>query len=413
MLDIKFVRENKTLLEKVIKQKKAKANYKKIIAADDKRKKLLALDEELRMERNKISKLGKEGASANIKIKKELGRLVPELEKANRKFKELMFELPNIPARDVPVGASEEDNVVERKVTGAKPAVSEKEVKDHAELGKNLDIIDTESAGSVSGSRFSYLKNQAVLMQFAIINWIMEIMQKEKFIPIIPPVIENFEVARKTGYFETLSDDAYHIKQDPMVLVGTSEQSILPYHMNTVFNEKDLPKRYLGYSTCFRREAGSYGKDVAGIFRSHQFDKLEMVEFCKPEDSEHEHKYLLDLEEKIMKELKIPYQVVKMCTGDLGLPAVRKFDIEAWIPSQKKYRETHSVSSCTDFQARRLNIKYRTPDGKTEFVHTLNGTAVAIGRIMVAIMENYQQPDGTILVPKVLQKYTVFKKITK
>jgi len=225
--------------------------------------------------------------------------------------------------------------------------------------------------------------------------------------------MEKLETARKTGYFEALPDDAYHIKDEQSVLVGTSEQSILPYYMDQILDENDLPKRYIGYSTCFRREAGSYGQDVSGILRQHQFDKLEMVSFVKPKDGEKEHNFLLSIEEKIMKELKIPYHVIKMCSGDLGLPAVRKYDIEAWIPSQNKYRETHSVSDCTDFQARRLNIKYRTKDGKNEYVHTLNGTAVAIGRMLVAILENYQEPDGSVLVPKVLQKYTGFKKIEK
>lgn len=411
MLDIKFIKENKVLVEKAIRDKHVNVDLKKVLELDKKRKELMQKDEALRAERNKVAKLGKSGAELGKKIKKDLQTIEPKLAKVNAEFDQLMYQLPNPPAKDVPVGKNEKDNKVLKKVAGIKCKLSDNEIKNHQTLGKNLDIIDTDQAAKVSGSRFCYLKGEAVLLQFALVNWIMEMLTREKFIPIIPPILENFSVARGTGYFEALSDDAYHIKQDPMVLVGTSEQSIVPYHKDFIFKENDLPKRYIGYSTCFRREAGSYGKDVIGIFRCHQFDKLEMVSFTKPEDSDKEQEYLLSIEEKIMKELKIPYQVIKMCSGDLGMPAVRKYDIEAWIPSQKQYRETHSVSSCTDFQARRLNIKYRTKEGKVEYVHTLNGTAAAIGRMLIAIMENYQQPDGTVLVPKVLQKYTNLKVI--
>jgi len=411
MLDIKYIREHKEEIERAIRYKKIKVNLKKVLAADEKRKKLLQEDEELRARRNQVAKLGKNGIKDGKKIKKELQRLEPRLAKITREYTDLMYLLPNPPAKDVPAGKSEEDNIVVRKVTGCKLDLKEKEIKNHAFIGKNLDIIDSERAGKVSGSRFTYLKNQAVLLQFALVNWIMEMLAHEKFIPIIPPIIANYSVARGTGYFEALSDDAYHLKDEPQILVGTSEQSVVPYHQGEILKEEELPKRYLGYSTCFRREAGSYGKDVQGIIRQHQFDKLEMVVFAKPADSDKEQEFLLSLEEKIMKELKIPYQVVKMCSGDLGLPAVRKYDIEAWMPAEKRYRETHSVSNCTDFQARRLSIKYRTKDGKTEYVHTLNGTAVAIGRMLVAIIENYQQSDGTVSVPKALQKYTGFKEI--
>lgn len=413
MLDIKFVRENKKQMERVIENKGFKVDLVKILKLDEERRELLQQDEELRAERNKVTKLGKKGISQGKKIKKELQKLEPKLAKIEKEFKGLIYQLPNPAAKDVPVGKNEEDNVVIRKVSGVKCQVSGKAIKDHVQLGKNLDLIDSQQAAKVSGSRFTYLKNEAVLLQFALINWVVEILLKEKFIPLIPPVLEKLETARGTGYFEALSDDAYHLKQDPLVLVGTSEQTIIPYHMDQILAEKELPKRYFGYSSCFRREAGSYGKDVWGILRQHQFDKLEMISFSRPEDSDKEHEYLLSLEEKIMKELRIPYQVSKMCTGDLGLPAVRKYDIEAWLPSQKKYRETHSTSSCSDFQARRLNIKYRQKNGQREFVHTLNGTAVAIGRMLVAIMENYQKKDGSIAMPKVLQKYCGFKEIKR
>jgi len=216
------------------------------------------------------------------------------------------------------------------------------------------------------------------------------------------------------GYLEHGGEEeTYHFAKDGLYLVGTSEQSIGPYYMDEVLNEKDLPLRYVGYSTCFRREAGSYGKDTKGILRVHQFDKVEMFSFTKPEDSDKEHDFLLSMEEKLVQGLEIPYRVVKMCTGDLGISAARRYDIECWMPSQNQYRETHSTSTCTDFQSRRLNIRFRNKDGKLELTHTLNGTAFALGRIMIAILENYQQADGSIKIPEVLHKYIGIKEIKK
>jgi seryl-tRNA synthetase len=244
----------------------------------------------------------------------------------------------------------------------------------------------------------------------------MDTLKKERFIPIIPPVILKEEMATGTGYFEaTDKNEAYYLPEDKMYLAGTSEQPLVAMHAGEILNEKDLPLRYLGFSTCFRREAGSYGKDTKGILRVHQFDKLEMVIYSKPEDSKKEHELLLSMEEKLMKLLGLPYQVINICTGDLGRPAAAKYDIETWLPSENKYRETHSTSNCTDFQARRLNIRYRDKSGKVVFVHTLNGTAFAIGRILIMLMENYQDPkgtpDGSIKIPKALQKYCGFSRI--
>jgi seryl-tRNA synthetase len=411
MLDIKLIRENAKEIQHAIKTKGSDIDIEKLLKIDDSRRELIKKEEYLRAEKNKVAKLGKSGVEEGKRIKEELQKLEPKITKINEEFTNLMYQIPNVPAKDVPIGKDDKENKVIKKEKGIKLAVSAKNIKDHAELGKLLDLIDTEQASKVSGSRFAYLKNEAVLLQFALVNFVFDILIKEKFIPIIPPLMEKFEVARGTGHFETLSDDAYHLKQDDLILIGTSEQTIVPYLSEKILGSKDLPKRYVGYSTCFRREAGSYGKDVQGIIRQHQFDKLEMVSFTKPEDSEKEHQMLLSLEEKIVKSLEIPYQVLNICTGDLGLPAAKKYDIECYLPSQDRYLETHSTSNCTDFQSRRLNIKYRTDDGKTAYVHTLNGTAVAIGRMLIAIIENYQQEDGSIIVPKVLQKYTGFKEI--
>jgi len=273
-------------------------------------------------------------------------------------------------------------------------------------------VIDVKRASKVCGTRFGYLKDEAVVLEFALIRLAFDTLLKEGFRPLIPPAIISLESMKSMGYLEHGGEnDMYILDKDKMVLVGTAEQSIGPMHKNEILTEKELPKRYVGFSTCFRREAGSYGKDTRGIFRVHQFNKVEMFSFIKPEDSDKEHEYFLSLEEKLMRELELPYRVVKMCSGDLGDPAARKYDVEAWFPSENRYRETHSTSTCTDFQARRLNIKFKEKNGEIKFVHTINGTAFS-ERPILAILENYQQKDGSVLVPKVLRKYTGFKKIT-
>ena len=273
-------------------------------------------------------------------------------------------------------------------------------------MGEKLDLIDVKRAAKVAGSRFGYLKNAAVLLEFALVRYGLDQLLKEGFIPVLPPVMVKEPMMQAMGYLEHGGEaETYHFKKDKLYLVGTAEQSLGPMHSDEVFAEKDLPRRYVGFSTCFRREAGSYGKDTRGIFRVHQFDKLEMFVFAHPDRSDEEHEYLLSLEEKLVQALNLPYQVVKMCSGDLGHPAARKYDIECWFPGQNRYRETHSVSTCTDFQARRLNIKYQSAgDNQLRFVHTLNGTYFA-QRLILAILENYQQKDGSVVIPAVLQPY--------
>jgi seryl-tRNA synthetase len=249
-------------------------------------------------------------------------------------------------------------------------------------------------------------------LELALINYCFDMLIKEGFIPVFPPVLINRASMGAMGYLEHGGDaEIYNLAKDDLFLVGTSEQAIGPMHSGEIFSEHELPLRYVSFSTCFRREAGASGKDTKGILRVHQFDKIEMFCFTTPETSDKEHDFLLSLEERIVRGLGLPYQVIKMGSGDLGLPAARKYDIETWMPSQNKYRETHSTSTCTDFQARRLNIKYRDNQGKKEYVHTLNGTAVAIGRMIIAIIENNQQKDGSIKVPDALIKYTGFKEI--
>ncbi|OGH06315.1 MAG: serine--tRNA ligase, partial [Candidatus Levybacteria bacterium RBG_13_35_9] len=318
-------------------------------------------------------------------------------------LKQWLLKVPNPAKDDVKVGKDDRENEVLRKV--GKPARFAFTPKDHLELGEKLDIIDVSRASKVSGARFAYIKNEGVLLEFALVQFALETLIKEGFTPVVPPVLLKTEVMKGLGYMENGGDeDMFHIEKDGFTLVGTAEHAIVPMHMDETFSAKELPRRYVGFSTAFRREAGSYGKDTRGILRVHQFDKVEMVSFVKQGEDDKEHEYLLSLEEKLFKVLEIPYQVVKMCTGDLGFPAARKYDLEAWMPGQDKYREVTSVSTVTDFQSRRLNIKYSDGNEK-KYVSILNGTGFAIGRTIIAILENYQQKDGSVIVPEVLQKY--------
>ena len=406
MLDIKFIRQNSNKVKEGCRKKQVKVDIDKVLELDKKRRNYLKEVEALRFEQKK---LGKDKIERARKVKVKIKRIEPQLKKTESEFNKLMKQIPNLPQDDVPEGKGESENVVLREV-GRKPKFDFK-FKDYLEISQKLDLIDIKRAAKVSGSRFGFLKNEAVILEFALINFLFEELLKEGFIPIIPPVLIKPEMMEAMGYLERQKEEIYFIEKDNLYLVGTSEQIMGPMHSGEILREKELPKRYIGFSSCFRREAGSYGKDTRGILRVHQFDKVEMFSFTKPEQSVKEHKFLLSLEERLMKALKIPHRVIQMCTGDLGDPAASKYDIEAWIPSEGRYRETHSTSNCTDFQAKRLNIRYKDKKGNLGFVHTLNGTAFAIGRTLIAIIENYQQKDGSIKVPQVLQKYTNFKKI--
>jgi seryl-tRNA synthetase len=420
MLDIKFIRENPEIVKEGCQKKQVKINIDKLLEMDKKRREILAAIEEIRAQKNKASKeivkMQKREKEKLILEMKRLDKKEEELKsvfkKIDKEFQELMFQIPNLPFADVPVGKDENDNVVLREV-GERPKF-DFEPKDYLELGEKMDIIDVKRAAKVAGTRFGYLKREMVWLEFALVKFAFDTLTKEGFIPVLPPVMLKAEIAKGTGYFEAEDlNEAYFLPKDNLFLIGTAEQSLLAMHTNEVFKESELPKRYIGFSTCFRREAGSWGKDTRGIFRVHQFDKVEMFSFCKPEESRKELRFFLETEEKLMKALGIPYRVVQICTGDLGRPAAEKFDIEAWFPSQKKYRETHSTSNCTDFQARRLNIKYRnSKTNKLEFVHTVNGTAFS-QRPILAILENYQQKDGSIKIPEVLEKYLGFSLIKR
>ena len=401
MLDIKYIRENPDKVKEGCQNKHVDCDIDLLLSKDKERRKLLQEIEKLKAEQNKLGKDNQEKAK---EIKNKIKELEPGLKKIEEEFNKLMKQIPNMPLDDVPVGRNESDNKVLRE-EGKKPKFFFGP-KDYLDIAEELDIIDIKRASRVSGTRFGYIKRGAALLEFALIQLASNILSKEGFIPVIPPVMLTSDAMSAMGFLDKKSDteEVYHLEKDDLYLIGTSEQSIGAMHMNEVFQGKDLPKRYFGFSTCFRREAGAYGKDTRGILRVHQFDKIEMFSFCKPEDSTEEHKLILSIQEKLMKKLKLPYQVVHLSTGDISSSSASTYDIETWMPGQNSYKETHSTSNCTDWQARRLNTRYKDGD-EIKFVHTLNGTAFAIGRMLIAIIENYQQKDGSIEVPRALREY--------
>lgn len=425
MLDINFIKNNLDKVKEGVKNKGFESELvDRAVSINEQRIQLIGRVDRLRQERNNLQR---DQVERGREIKEELRTLEPELDKSEKELKGLLSDIPNIPADDVPVGKDESENVVIRK-WGELPKF-DFQPKDHLELGEDLDVIDVERGAKVSGARFFYLKGAGAVLDFALARLAFDTLIEKGFVPIIPPVLIKAESMAEMGYLGSKErEDMYILDKDGLVLVGTSEQSIGPLHKSEVFEEKDLPKRYVGFSTCFRREAGSYGKDVKGIIRVHQFNKTEMFSYTKPEDSDGEHELLLSIEEELMQKLGLPYQVIKMCTGDLGITATRKYDIEAWFPAQNKYRETHSTSNVTDYQARGLNIKYKSTSGtsvpgemvpgegmpgkgsETRFVHTLNGTAFS-QRPLICILENFQQKDGTVIIPEALRQYTGFSEI--
>lgn len=407
MLDIKYIRENLEKVKKALSKKHTQFDLDGLLKLDDERKDLQRRVEILRAEQNKLAKEGKKTQRA-VEIKKMLSDLEPKLNQAEEAYLEEAAKIHNIPHESVP--SKQEGTKVVRK-RGDLPKFSF-EPKTHIQLGKELDIIDIERAAKVCGTRFGYFKNEAVMLEWALVNWLFEKLTKKNFIPVIPPVLVREKAMFGTGFFPAEKIEYYKTDQD-LYLVGTAEVPLAAYHSDEILQENELPKKYLGFSTCFRREAGTYGKDTYGMLRVHQFDKIEQFIFANPENSWEEFEKLQENVEEIMQELKLPYQVVNICGGDLGAPNAKKYDTEVWIPGQKKYRELTSCSHDTDFQARRLNIKFRKKDGTTDYVHTLNATACAIGRTIIAILENYQQKDGSIKIPEVLIKYTSFKEIRK
>ena len=420
MLDIKFIRNNIDKIREAIKNKKANLDLDKLLAADERRRHLLSESEILKAEQNKRSKGPQSPVDLEeLKALKEKIKLIEnELKSVEEEYERLMMVVPNIPTDDTPIGKDESANKVLRK--WGKVRKFDFKPKEHWEIGEALDLIDNERASKVSGARFTYLKRGLALMQFTLIQYAMSVFVDEKlikkiiknnnldlktnpFIPVIPPVLIRPDSMQKMAPLEP-KEKRYYMPADDIYLVGSAEHTLGAMHMDETFNEKDLPIRYIGYSTAFRREAGSYGKDMKGILRVHQFDKLEMESFCLPEDSIKEQDLFVGMQEYLVQSLNIPYQVVAICTGDMGGPDARQIDLEMWMPGQDRYRETHTADLMTDYQARRLGTKVKRAGG-SEFVHMNDATALAIGRTLIAIMENYQTKKGTIEVPKVLRKF--------
>lgn len=419
MIDLKQLTENTAQFKQALAKKHFKGDIDGLINLDKERKAILQETETLKAEQNRITKeIPKAAADKKTELleqskslKEQLKDMEPKLKEYEIKLSELMITIPNPPSESVPEGATEDDNVVIRTV-GKKPEFDFSPL-DHTEIAKKHDLLDLEKAADMSGARFYYLKNELVLLEFALIQFALTKLVSKGFTPIIPPMLVKENAMTATGFFPTERSNIYHVnpEDDDLYLVGTSEVPLCMLHANEIIDEEKLPLRYCGYSSCFRREAGTYGKDMQGIIRVHQFEKIEMFSFCHPDHALAEHEMILGIEEEIMQDLGLHYQVVNICGGDLGAPAAKKYDIETWIPAQNKFRELTSCSNCTDYQARRAQIRVKNADGTKQILYTLNGTAIALTRMIIAIMENYQQKDGSIIIPEKLHPYIGFTHI--
>jgi seryl-tRNA synthetase len=428
MLDIQYIRDHQDEIKKSIIGKNLTLDLGLLLAKDEERMKLLRELEELRSLKNDINDLiakaetpeeREEIIEKGKEIKEKIDVVEPLYRATQEAFDTLMAQVPNIPSEDTPTGKNESENVVLRKVGNIQ--TFDFQPKEHWELGEVLGLIDMERAAKISGSRFVYLKGDLVLLEFALVQFVFsvltnasklaEIISNTKidvsaipFIPVVPPVFIKPEPFEKMARINP-KDERYYLPEDDLYLIGSAEHTLGSLHMNETFSESELPLRYVGFSTSFRREAGSYGKDMKGILRLHHFDKLEMESFTTGEKSIEEQNFFVAIQEYLVSSLGIPYQVVQICTGDMGIPDARQIDIECFMPGQGKYRETHTSDLMTDYQARRLNTRVKRDDGTMEFVHMNDATAFAIGRTLIAIMENYQQADGSIVIPEVLRPF--------
>jgi seryl-tRNA synthetase len=414
MLDLKLIRSEPERVKTALARRGAAEQVDELLALDARRRQLLPEVESAQAQRKTLSKQIGEAKQAGgdaeelmatvqgLKERIESGK--EELEKVEADLNRIVVSLPNLPDPDAPDGLTEEDSVVLREA-GERPEF-DFEPRDHLDIGTELGLIDMEAAARLSGSRFAYLKGDLVLLELALVRFAIELVRGEGHEPVIPPVLVREEALEGTGFLPGDRDQIYEIPKDELFLTGTSEVALAGLHADQILDAAELPLRYCGFSTCFRREAGAAGRDTRGIFRVHQFDKVEMFSFVEPSESAAEHERLLAIEERILGELEIPYRVVNVAVGDLGASAAKKYDCEAWIPSQERYRELTSCSNTTDYQARRLGCRYRAGDGESpQAVHTLNGTAVAVGRTMIALIENRQERDGGFTLPKTLHKY--------
>lgn len=425
MLDLNIFRTDPDRIRADLKKRNMDASkVETVIELDSRHRELMKTVESARAEKNaaneKIAKLQGEEKKSAIAEMKKIGEQEKaqheEQQKIESELQSLLLTFPNLTHSSTPEGKDETESKVEK--THGKPKKFKFPVKDHVELGTKLGILNFDDAVTMSGTRFGYLLGDAALLEFALIQFVMQKLVSKGFTPVIPPVLVKENAMVATGFFPADRNEIYHVnpklneedkENDDLFLVGTSEVPLTMLHADKILDASKLPLRYVGFSTCFRREAGSYGKDTQGLIRVHQFDKIEMFSFCHPDKSWEEHEFIRSIEEEIMQELGFAYQVLNICSGDLGYPAAKKYDLEVWIPSQNRYRELTSCSNCTDYQARRAKIRYKVAEGphagKNEFVHTLNGTACAMARTIVAIMENYQREDGSIEIPEVLQPF--------
>jgi len=423
MLDIQFIRDNPEVVKNACKNKQLESSIiDELLAVDEKRRKLQYEVDNLRQTANQNADAVKKEVQANGKpsaelitngkeIKTELQGIEPELKLAEEAFTTLMYSVPNVPADEVPIGKDEEGNVVVRTV-GELPKL-DFEPKQHHELMEALDLVDTVRAVRIGGFRSYFLKNEGLLLEQAILNYSLKLLRNEGFTAMSAPILVNKEAMEGTGYFPWGKEDHYKT-QDGQILAGTAEVALTAYHMGETLSEADLPVKMVGISPCFRREVGTHGKDTQGIIRVHQFNKVEQVVYTIADEDETQkwHEKMTGYAEQLLHDLGLPYQVLLMCTGDMGAGQRKKYDIETWFPGQNKYRETHSASYFNDFQSRRLGIKYQAKDGTTKHVFTLNNTMAATPRLLAAVIENYQQADGSIIVPEVLQDFVGTEIIT-
>ena len=417
MIDINLLRNDRDGLAESLSRRGVEFDLDELGSLDEERRGARAAAEVLRAEQKTAGKSianldgpdKHEAIASAAKLSEDYKGLIALADDLDERFNAIWIRLPNMTDPTAAEGLHEDD-AVEIKRVGSPPKFAY-DSKDHVELGSALGVLDVERAAKVSGSRFGFVMGDLAIMEFALVRYAMDVLMPHGFIPMIPPVLVREDALYGTGFFPGDAEQVYSIPEDDLYLVGTSEVPIAAFHADEIFDAEQLPIRYAGYSTCFRREAGTYGKDTRGIFRVHQFDKVEMFSFVDADSSQAEHEFLLAREEELIAGLELPYRVVNVAAGDLGSSASKKFDIEAWFPSHERYREVTSTSNTTDYQARRLKIRYRTEAGNT-LVHTLNGTAIAVGRILIALMENHQLEDGTVAIPSALAAYTGFDRLT-
>ncbi|WP_064590964.1 serine--tRNA ligase [Streptobacillus moniliformis] len=414
MLDMKFIRENVELVKQGLKNRKSEYNLDELLEMDIKRRTLLTEVETLKKERNDVSaiigKNAREGIDSTelkenmAKVSNKIKELDVEVLEIEKKQKMLLLTIPNVPHVSTPVGESEDDNVEIRR--WGKPTEFNFEVKSHDELGVNLDILDFERGAKLSGSRFTVYKGMGARLERALINFMLDVHTEEHgFTEILTPQLAKKDIMIGTGQLPKFEEDMYKIQGEDLYLIPTAEVTLTNMYAGEILKEEELPKHFCGFTACFRQEAGSGGRDLKGLIRQHQFNKVEMVKIVHPDKSYEELEHMTNCGEKILQKLNLPYRVLSLCTGDMGFSAAKTYDIEVWVPSQNKYREISSCSNTEDFQARRAMIKFRAEDKKSYFVHTLNGSGLAVGRTLLAIIENYQQEDGSILIPEALVPY--------